>query len=73
MTNKKQNKAPAMTAYSVREAGKKSYWTRIGAAWAHEDGDGFNLQLDCFPVDGKITLRKPKADDQAETTDEAGA
>ena len=37
--------------------GQKSFWTRIGSAWAHADSQGFNIQLDCVPLDGRITLR----------------
>ena len=51
-------KAPTHIAYQVREGSKdKSYWTRIGAAWAHKDGKGFSIQLECVPLDGKISLR----------------
>ncbi|MBE2288950.1 MAG: hypothetical protein IAE95_05305 [Chitinophagaceae bacterium] len=50
--------APTHIAYQVREGSKdKSYWTRIGAAWAHKDGKGFSIQLDCVPLDGRINLR----------------
>ncbi len=50
-------KAPTYIAYQVREGDQKSYWTRIGAAWAHKDGKGFSLQLECTPLDGRISLR----------------
>ena len=30
---------------------------RIGVAWQHKDGKGFNIQLECVPLDGRITLR----------------
>ena len=52
-------KAPTHIAYQVREGSQKSYWTRIGAAWAHADGKGFNIQLEAVPLDGKISLRVP--------------
>jgi hypothetical protein len=35
----------------------KCYWIRIGAAWAHKDGNGFNIQLETAPLDGRISLR----------------
>lgn len=63
MTDTKHNdtgssKAPSHVAYQVRgREGKKGFWTRIGSAWAHTDGSGFNIQLDCVPLDGRITLR----------------
>ena len=52
------SKAPSHIAYQVRDReGKKGFWTRIGSAWAHTDGQGFNIQLECVPLDGRITLR----------------
>ena len=53
------SKAPSHVAYHVREgkAGGNGFWTRIGAAWQHKDGNGFNLQIDVVPLDGRITLR----------------
>lgn len=48
-------------AYSVREyeanGEKKSDWTRIGVAFAHADGKGFNVLLQAVPLDGKMVLR----------------
>jgi|GEM_PF-592832 len=57
--NPNQSKAPSHIAYQVREAqeGQKAFFNRIGAAWAHKDGEGFNVQLDSLPVDGRITIR----------------
>lgn len=52
------SKAPTHIAYQVRDReGKKGFWTRIGTAWAHGDGKGFNVQLEVVPLDGRITLR----------------
>lgn len=51
------SKAPTHIAYQVRKGKDKGYFTRIGAAWANKDGKGFNIQLDCVPLDGRITLR----------------
>ncbi len=51
-------KTPSHVAYHVRDReGGKGFWTRIGSAWAHSDGNGFNVQLDVAPLDGRITLR----------------
>ena len=50
------SKTPSHIAYQVREGGK-GFFTRIGAAWQHKDGKGFNVQLDCVPLDGRISLR----------------
>lgn len=58
-TTTTSGKTPSHTAYQVRDRGdgKNGFWTRIGGAWAHGDGKGFNIQLDCVPLDGRITLR----------------
>ncbi len=57
-TTSTSSKAPSHIAYQVRDReGKKGFWTRIGSAWAHTDGQGFNIQLECVPLDGRITLR----------------
>lgn len=52
---------PAYDACVVieRGKGKKNYWHKIGAAFPHEDGEGFNIELNSLPIDGKIVLRKP--------------
>lgn len=62
MTNFNQDKAksktPSHIAYHVRErAGKEAFWTRIGSAWVHADGQGFNIQIETVPLDGRISLR----------------
>lgn len=51
------SKSPSHIAYQVRDGKDKGYFTRIGAAWPHKDGNGFNIQLDAVPLDGRITLR----------------
>jgi len=57
-TNAKTSKTPSHVAYQVRDRdGQQSYWTRIGAAWQHADGKGFNIQIEAVPLDGRITLR----------------
>jgi hypothetical protein len=56
--NQPTSRTPSHVAYQVRdrESGK-SFWTRIGSAWAHADGKGFNIQIETVPLDGRITLR----------------
>lgn len=56
-----ETKGPSYVAYHVREVGEdKAYYNRVGAAFAHKDGEGHSIQLDALPVDGKIVLRTPK-------------
>jgi hypothetical protein len=58
------SKKPALIAYTVKEReGQKAIWTRIGAAWPHGNGAGFTIQLDALPLDGRVVLTEPKADD----------
>jgi len=57
-TNNNAANGPSHIAYQVRDReGKKGVWTRIGAAWPHSDGKGFNIQLEAVPLDGRITIR----------------
>jgi hypothetical protein len=58
-TESTTSKSPTHVAYQVRDRGegKKGFWTRIGSAWAHGDGKGFNIQIETVPLDGRITLR----------------
>jgi hypothetical protein len=56
-TESTTSKLPSHVVYHVREGADKGFWTRIGAAWAHKDGKGFNVQLETVPLDGRITLR----------------
>lgn len=55
--NEKRGKAPTHIAYHVRETGANSFWTRIGSAWQHDDGQGFNIQVETVPLNGRIVLR----------------
>lgn len=68
MSNATTNR-PTHIAYSVRDYEKngtpESGWTRIGAAWQHRDGEGFDIQLDALPVTGRVTLRANKPKPQA--------
>lgn len=52
------SKTPSHIVYHVRNReGGEGIWTRIGSAWAHKDGNGFNVQIETVPFDGHITLR----------------
>lgn len=51
------SKSPSHVAYRVQERNGNSYWTKIGSVWQHADKSGFNVQLECVPLDGRVTLR----------------
>jgi hypothetical protein len=44
--------------YEDKTGEEKSTWTRIGTAWPHKDGKGFNAELRALPVSGKLVLRR---------------
>jgi hypothetical protein len=55
-------KRPSFIAYTVRDYTKSTgepdaSWTRIGVAFAHGDGWGYDLVLDALPVNGRVVLR----------------
>jgi hypothetical protein len=53
---------PSHIAYHVRNRkNAASIWTPIGAAWVNKNGNGFNLQIETVPLDGRITLLIPSA------------
>lgn len=62
---------PTYQAYTVvKREGQDDFWLNIGAAFMHQDGDGYNVILQALPINGKIVLRPPKAqsDDPAQAT-----
>ena len=72
-----ENGAPSsrLYAYTVREFdtadGKKGRaWTRIGVAFPHKDGTGFNVEVHSFPLDGRIVLFPADLDARAGDDDE---
>jgi hypothetical protein len=60
---------PTYQAYTVvKREGQDDYWLNIGAAFMHQDGDGYNIILQALPINGKIVLRPPKSDAKADET-----
>jgi len=61
MSNK--TRKPTHFVYTVRGDGDKNndFWTKVGAAFRHNDGKGFSLLLDALPVDGRLTIREADA------------
>lgn len=72
MTQQNQeHRAPGYLAWHVTQKGDNSYWSKVGAAWAHKDAKGFTVQLESLPVGGRIVLRQP-FEDTSETQTDAG-
>ena len=60
---------PTYQAYTVvkrqgKEGVQDDYWLNIGAAFMHQDGEGFNIVLQALPLNGKVVLRLPKTQDE---------
>ena len=56
--------APTHNIY-VNIGGDDSKMTmKVGAAWAHQNGEGFNIVLNANPIDGKM-VAFPVKDEQA--------
>lgn len=72
MTQSTSNK-PTHIAYHVVDRGEKSYWTRVGVAWQHRDGNGFNVELQIMPLDGRISLRVATERKESAEAADAGA
>jgi hypothetical protein len=67
----KSNNRPSHRVYAVTKNGKQNFWQPIGAAWAHQDGEGFNLKLEYLSLnEAEIVIRKPKAEVTGSATDE---
>jgi hypothetical protein len=60
------NKKPSHFVYTVRAGASagNDYWTKVGVAFAHNDGKGFSLILEALPLDGKLTIRTPEPKDK---------
>jgi hypothetical protein len=71
----KTAKKPAYVAYYVPDR-ENAFWTKVGAMWEHEDGQGFSLSLELMPVgEGRLVLRKyeDKQEQPGEGNDGKGA
>jgi hypothetical protein len=67
------NSKPTLIAYTVknRDKGKSPIWTKIGAAWPHNEKPGLSIELEALPLDGRIVLIEPKAEVETAPSDEA--
>ena len=45
---------------------KAKSWTKVGVAFPHKDGVGFNVQLRSLPVDGRLVVLPANANEDAE-------
>jgi hypothetical protein len=47
--------------YKDKSGEEKASWLRVGIAFPHKDGKGFNAELRAVPVSGKLVLRLHEA------------
>jgi hypothetical protein len=59
-TSESTGKAPTHGVFVVEGEGESAFWTRIGAAWSHRDGLGFNLSIAAVPLSGRLVVRANK-------------
>ncbi|MFM2099606.1 MAG: hypothetical protein RLZZ366_1145 [Pseudomonadota bacterium] len=50
-------KTPAFQAWHVTNKGDDSFWTKVGAAWPHGDGNGLSLILSVIPTITSVTCK----------------
>jgi hypothetical protein len=71
------NKTPYLNVFTVEEFdgadGKTARnWLKVGVAFPHAGGNGFNIELRAFPRDGKLVVLPPQSEER-ETRSEASA
>ena len=52
--------------YDTGDGQKARRWIRVGAAFPHAEGPGFNLELQCLPRDGKLVVLAPNDEEDAD-------
>ena len=62
------NQKPDYVAYTIVETNDdiKDYWQRVGSAWTNKDGS-INITLNALPLNGKLHIRAPKADEESDS------
>ena len=45
---------------------KAKSWSKVGVAFPHKEGAGFNIQLRSLPVDGRLVVLPANANEDAE-------
>ena len=64
---------PVLIAYAIKRSAKnrRPVWTRVGAAYPHDQGAGLTVVLDVMPLDGRIILLERGDDDDERLQREA--
>jgi hypothetical protein len=59
--------------YDTPEGEKARRWIRVGVAFPHAEGPGFNVELQCFPRDGKLVALAPSEEELDPDAEQAPA
>ena len=59
---------PDLLVYAASKGQDKTFYTRIGRAWANSKG-GYGIRLDALPVNGELVLFPPKNGDNGNGED----
>ena len=66
-----QKPRPTHEAFAVRNFEKdgeqETSWLKVGVAFAHKDGKGFDILLDAFPVWGRVVVREVRSPSRSAT------
>ncbi len=54
------SKKPTHEAFVVTGEGENTFWTKVGAVWAHDDKKGYNIDLIALPLTGRLVIRERK-------------
>lgn len=65
----KRGTPPTHRLYVVKDGkhGAKDFWVRVGSAWPHKSGTGFNIKLDALPTDGELVMLDESEAPETET------
>lgn len=67
-----ESNRPTHAVWHVQGEGDKARWTRIGAAWLHNDKKGANLKFDLVPLAGRVVIREVTENDADEGAQDQG-
>lgn len=64
----------AFDAFAVRnDKDGKGYFHKVGAAFAHKDGKGYDIDMVATPSNGRLTLRTPQERLETQRGEDRGA
>jgi hypothetical protein len=63
--NRQRWDAMSVREYQDGQGQQRSFWTKIGSAFTNKDGS-IGIQLDAFPIDGRIILQIPLSKEERE-------